>query len=94
MNRSIVVATIGFGGMCLLLGCEQEHGCRELCAREAQCRQDLGVIATDEDACTADCQALADDDPDYAEAVSERAACLAEADCETVAFGGCVPDGE
>ena len=79
----------------ILLGCSgSDVGCSELCAKEVQCRQDLGVMVPDEQACVDTCEALAADDPAYADAVEERAECIQEASCEEVVFGfGCAPDG-
>lgn len=81
-------------------GCGQELGCAELCAKEHDCRQsfqDSGVIPTDEDACLTTCESLSEDDPAYADAVAERAACYMESDttCDAIAFGfACTVSGE
>jgi len=85
----------------LLLGgeaCAAAYGCPDLCAKEADCRQDIGAIPSDEDACVAQCETLSAEDPAYAEAVAERAACYLEdsdATCESIVFGfACTVSGE
>jgi hypothetical protein len=76
------------------LGCGEELGCTDLCAREHECRegrQDIGVIPTDEEACVATCESLSEDDPVYADAIAERAACYEDASCDEIAFGFACP---
>lgn len=77
------------------LGCETPVGCPELCARQAQCRQDLGVMGADEQACVEQCEALSSEDPAYAEVIAERAACVADEECEAIVYGyGCLVEGD
>jgi hypothetical protein len=92
----------GAGAVVFLLllgpsGCDEQYGCADLCAKEHDCRQDTGVIPTDEAACVDQCERLSDDDPAYADAIAERAACYQDSDttCEAIAFGfACTVSGE
>ncbi|NUP14060.1 MAG: hypothetical protein HOW73_49135 [Polyangiaceae bacterium] len=79
----------------LAAACGSDQGCPELCAKEVQCRQDLGVMGPDEESCVAQCEGLAEDDPDFAEAVAEKASCIQDLSCDEVVFGAfeCAPEG-
>ena len=56
-------------------------GCRELCEKDDEC---LGGI--DVESCTATCEALAEDDDAYADAVADRAACVDGLACDEIFF--------
>jgi hypothetical protein len=78
------------------LGCDgSDAGCEQLCAIEADCASDTDAIPVDEEACLSSCRDLAAEDPEYAEAVEERAACLEANGCVDDSFPNeCSPSGE
>lgn len=72
-----------------------DAGCPELCAKEAKCSQDLGVIPIDEDTCLTQCEALVEDDPEFAELIADRASCFDSSSCEEIYWEGeCAPVGD
>ena len=82
------------GGL-LGVACSADAGCPELCAKEAQCRQDFGVMGASEQECVDQCEALSADSPDYAEAIAERASCIEEEECDAVVYGyACTAEGD
>jgi len=86
--RSALLAPI------LGISCGAPAGCPELCAKEVQCRQDLGVMGPDEAECVETCDALTAEDPAYADAIEERATCIQDESCDAVVFGfACTVDG-
>jgi len=68
-------------------GCS-DAGCSELCEKEASCNVELDAAN-----CTASCEALSEGNPDYADAVADRAACIQDLTCDEVFFE-CRPSGE
>jgi hypothetical protein len=69
-------------GASSLAGCGSSAGCAELCTRDYACWPEIyGVpLEGDVDSCTADCEALSADDPEYAEAIADRGSCYEDYD--------------
>lgn len=88
MNPSLrASAAAALVGVFLLSGCGDPPGCAEMCARQFECMQDFNVMPLpDQDRCTEDCETLSADDPDYAEAIEERAECFEDEACEAIVY--------
>lgn len=72
-----------------------DAGCAELCAKEVECSQDLGVIPIDQEACVTQCEVLVEDDAEFADLIAERASCYDSSSCEEIYWEGeCTPSGE
>ncbi|MBK6513350.1 MAG: hypothetical protein IPM79_06000 [Polyangiaceae bacterium] len=52
-------------------------------------------MGADEQACVEQCEALSAEDPAYAEVIADRAACVADEECEAIVYGyGCLVEGD
>jgi hypothetical protein len=99
-NGRVRTFSLWFGAaiLALGLGCGGTEGdCEDLCAMEAECQQsfggqDSGAIPLDQEACESTCNALAKDDPAFADGVAQRVSCLEE-QLDQGFCGSCTFDG-
>lgn len=85
-------ASLGVLAGSLLVGCG-DAGCPELCEKTASCAATFGQPEQSAATCEAQCEALSQEDPAFAEAVAERAECLQDVSCDELYFT-CLPSGE
>ena len=88
--KSLPLVLISLVASMVFLGCGVEDPCRVICEKEATCGfSETGDIET----CVAQCETFYEDDPEYAEAIDERAACIEDTVCDEI-FSECRPSGE